>query len=394
MPPVILIGHDLRHTAAARRRRYNPAVRPIPILMIAGLLVWALCGVDVVRPFFAADAPPAVAPLIAWLLFLVAFLCEGTLSGLIDFRVALVAQTAAALVLVAHSGGEGIAGALLVMIAGQLPAVFPMRTCLVWVVTQTCLAFLPTLTDRPLMGGVGALAYLAFELFAVGAAGLAENERVAREELAVAKGRLEVLHERLAETSREAERLRIARDLHDSLGHHLTALSLDLELARHVASGEAAAPVERARSLASLLMSELREAVTELRVDAGGDLVNRLRSLERTDGRPTVKVDADPAASAAPPEVSLALGRIAQEVVTNATRHSKAATLVLTLRATPAAWILEGKDDGIGTDSVKPGHGLSGIRERIEGVGGLLDVDTRPGQGFKVTVTAPRPERA
>ncbi|MBK5255326.1 MAG: hypothetical protein JJE39_04775 [Vicinamibacteria bacterium] len=82
------------------------------------------------------------------------------------------------------------------------------------------------------------LAYLAFQLFAVGAASLAESERRAREELAGAKGRLEAMQERLAETTREAERLRIARELHDSLGHHLTALGLDLESAvRTVAAG-------------------------------------------------------------------------------------------------------------------------------------------------------------
>ncbi len=395
MPAVIRVVHDLWHTAGGEARRYNRAVRPIRILMAAGLLVWALCGIDVLKTFWSSTAPWAWSPFVAWLLFLAAFLCEGALPGRIDFRLALTVQTATALVLIAGAGGDGIAGALLVMIAGQLPAVFPMRICLAWVMAQTCLAFLPSLTtSRPLLGGVGALAYLAFELFAVGAAGLAESERLAREELAEAKERLEVLHERLADTSREAERLRIARELHDSLGHHLTALSLDLEVARHVAKGDLVAPVERARGLASSLMSELREAVTELRADSGVDLLSRLSSLARRDGRPRVVVEVDPTVDAPPPEVSLALGRIAQEMVTNATKHSKAETLTLNVRATPVSWIFEGRDDGVGAESLKPGHGLSGMRERVLGVGGELTIDTQPGRGFTVTATVPRPRRA
>ena len=362
--------------------------------MVAGFLVWALCGIDVLGSLASSPSARTLAPFAAWLLFLAAFLCEGVRPGRVDFRLALVAQSACALILIWSSGGDGIAGALLVMIAGQLPAAFPMRASLVWLMVQTFLAFLPRMeAGRPLLAGVGALAYLAFELFAVGAAGLAESERVAREELAAAKGRLEVLQERLAETSREAERLRIARDLHDSLGHHLTALGLDLELARHLATGEAVAPVERARGLASSLMSELRGAVTQLRADTGGDLAGRLRALVRSEGSPRVEVVVGPDVEGVPAEVALALGRVGQEMVTNATRHSRAGTLKLTLNATPDLWILEGCDDGVGTEALRPGHGLSGMRERVEGIGGTLVIDTGVRRGFAIRATVPRMSR-
>lgn len=391
MPAVMAFAHDLWHRPSGRPRGYNRLVRPIRILMLAGLLVWALCGIDVVRPLVSSSSVWAPLPFVAWLLFLAAFLCEGVRPGQVDFRIALVVQTVSALILIWWSGGDGIAGALLVMIAGQLPAVLPMRACLVWLTVQTALAFLPRMeAGRPLLVGVGALAYLAFQLFAVGAAGLAESERMAREELAAAKGRLEVLQERLAETSREAERLRIARELHDSLGHHLTALALDLELARHVANGEAAPPVERARGLASSLISELRGAVTQLRADTGGDLVSRLRALVRTEGRPRVEVEIGPGVEGIPPEAALALGRVAQEMVTNATRHSGADTLKLRLSATDNLWTLEGRDDGVGTDTLRPGHGLSGMRERIEGLGGTLVIDTDARHGFAISATIPR----
>lgn len=370
-------------------------VRPIKILLIAGLLVWALTGIGV----FAALAGPAGAwsraQLAAWLVFGAAFLAEAVLPHRFDFRVALVAQTMSALVLIWAPRVDGIETALLVMVAGQLPAVFPVRTCLLWVVAQTGLAFLPVVLQGRLLGALMAgLAYLSFELFAVGAASLAESERRAREELAAAHGRLEAMQEQLRETTREAERLRIARELHDSLGHHLTALGLDLELARHLARDEAAPPVERARQLASSLMAELRAAVTELRSDGGGDLVVKLKALERREGRPRVEVEVGASSAGIPADVTLALSRVAQEIVTNATKHSKAALLTIKLRAIDGGWRLEGRDDGSGVEHVRMGHGLSGIQERIQSLGGALSIDTQLGRGFAVIATVPSGSRA
>lgn len=371
------------------------SMRPTQILMVAGLLVWALCGVDVFRAASSGSGPFYWMPIPFWLLFIAAFLAEAVFPSRVNFRAALAVQTASALVVIAAAGGDGIAGALLVMIAGQLPAVFPMRLCLVWVVAQTALAFLPTAgRGKPLMVGVGALAYIGFQLFAVGAAGLAESERRARTELFEAKARLETLQERLEETTREAERLRIARDLHDSLGHHLTALGLDLELARHLARGEAAPPIERARALASSLMAELREAVTELRADAGIDLIARLRSLARDHGRPRVEVEVADGVCDLPAGVALALSRVAQEVVTNTTRHANADNLRLSFRESATEWTFQARDDGLGVDVLLPGHGVSGMKERVEGIGGLLHIDTAAGRGFIVTATIPRPDRS
>ncbi len=358
--------------------------------MIAGLLVWILTGLGVLEALRGPDAIRGAGQLAAWLVFGLAFLAEGIRPHRFDFRLALALQTVTALALIWAPGGDGIEAALLVMIAGQLPAVFSVRTSLVWVAAQTILAFLPVAAQGRVLGALMAgLAYLSFELFAVGAASLAESERRAREDLAGANGRLEALQERLAETTREAERLRIARELHDSLGHHLTALGLDLELARHLVKGEAVAPVERARGLASSLMSELRGAVTELRSDSGPDLAGRLRALARTDGRPRVEVEISTESAAVPKDVTLALSRVAQEIVTNATRHSKAATVRLSLRSSGGVWTLEGRDDGVGAATWRMGHGIAGMKERSEGLGGALAIDTGPGRGFTIVTTAP-----
>ena len=365
-------------------------MRHTRILMLAGLMVWLVSGINMAQALLRAEPRPiAFAQLAAWTVFAFAFFVDGCRER-IGFRGSLLIQSLSALVLIWGPGGDGVEVALLVMVAGQLPAALSTNWCLVWICAQTLLAFLPDAARSSLEALVmKTFGYLSFQLFALGAAGLAESERRAREELVAAKGRLEAMQERLAETTRESERLRIARELHDSLGHHLTALGLDLELARHLAKGDAAVPVERARALASSLMSDLRSAVTELRADSGNDLVERLRALARSTGEPVIDVEIAPEVTDVPADVGLALARVAQEIVTNTTKHARAARLKLALRVNEGQWVLEGRDDGHGIEVLRPGHGLAGMRERVEGIGGALRVDGGFGRGFVVTATIP-----
>lgn len=356
--------------------------------MSAGLLVWALSGVSIARTPMGSTT--GLIQVVAWLVFGGAFLSE-FLRPTLAFRWSLLLQTVCAVSLVWAPEGEAVRAMLLVVVASQLPVLFSFPICLAWVFVQTALAFAPRLWMAGLTNAAPpALGYLAFQVFAVGASGLAESERRAREELARAKGRLEALQERLVETTREAERLRIARELHDALGHQLTALALDLEAARHLVTGEATELVQRARALASSLMASLRDAVTDLREDTGPDLVLALQALARHEGRPRVDVECDPTVERVPQPARLALVRVAQEIVTNTTKHAHASTLRLSLRNADHAWVLRGEDDGTGAARVCAGHGLSGMRERIEGLRGTLTIETSPGRGFIVTAAIPK----
>jgi signal transduction histidine kinase len=361
--------------------------------MLAGSLVWALSGLAVARAVTVSTGPAAWAQLAAWLVFGVAFLSEFWRPSF-GFRLSLALQTLSAVDLAWAFRGEGIQAALLVVVAGQLPAAFSFPVCLAWIAAQSALSFAPRIWTASFMAAApSAMGYFAFQLFAVGASWLAESERRTRVDLARAKGRLEALQERLAETTRETERLRISRELHDTLGHHLTALGLDLEIARHLATGAAVEPVQRARELASSLMASVRDAVTELREDSGNELAAGLSALERPNGLPRVVVEVDAGMGRFPQHVGHALLRVAQEIVTNTTKHAGATTLRLALRANEDGWTLEGQDDGKGAARVCAGHGLSGIYERIEGLGGRLTIDTSPGCGFTVTAMVPRTGR-
>jgi signal transduction histidine kinase len=86
--------------------------------------------------------------------------------------------------------------------------------------------------------------------------------------------------------------------------------------------------------------------------------------------------------------------RCAQEIVTNAVRHAAAENVWLQVRRSREGIALRGRDDGRGAESVRTGHGLSGMRERLEQRGGRLSVETAPGRGFSVEAILPMPQGA
>src|SRR5205814_10238204 len=134
-------------------------------------------------------------------------------------------------------------------------------------------------------------AYFAFEAFAVTVARVAQDERAARQKLAEANAELKVATELLDINSRTQERLRIARDLHDLLGHHLAALSINLEVARHLADGEAREQIEKSQAVTKLLLSDVRDVVSRLREDEPIDLNAAVASLREVIQRPSLHLD-------------------------------------------------------------------------------------------------------
>ena len=221
-------------------------------------MVWAIAGTRVILSLVGrGPAPETLIDLFAWLVFISAFIIHAwpTSQRGDRWRAApLVIQALCAIRLACSAGGEGMEIALLVMVAGQLPGCVSANTALLWIFLQTTAVLAahvlsgptPSLTWSVMFFG----SYLSFQLFALGAASLAESEREAREALAAAKLELERMHGLAIETARHAERLRIARDLHDSLGHRLTALGLTLEAARHVPPADVWTKVAEARGLA------------------------------------------------------------------------------------------------------------------------------------------------
>jgi signal transduction histidine kinase len=276
---------------------------------------------------------------------------------------------------------------LLVMVAAQLGHVRP-PAAIGWIVVQTIGLGLVVARQPSPHAVWGALGYFAFQIFGFLTARIAHDEREAKQALAEANAELRVATGLLDMSSRAEERLRIARDLHDLIGHHLTALSLNLEVASHLAEGPAKEQVEKAKSLTRLLLSDVRDVVSRLRADEQVDLGAALTSLREAVPSPNIHVDTDGVAVAEPLVAETAL-RAVQEIVTNAVRHSGARNLWLTVATQDHTLTVDARDDGAGTDRVVFGNGLRGMRERVQQAGGTLEVASMRGRGFEVHVRIP-----
>ncbi|WP_266159206.1 sensor histidine kinase [Dyella silvatica] len=288
---------------------------------------------------------------------------------------------------------SGLSAMLMLVIAVVLPWQLPVIAGLVWMLIQN-LMLIPIIASY--MGWTIGTAFLqvcmylgisALTFFTSMIASQQAEEREAQRRL---NSELRATRALLAESTRIAERMRIARELHDLIGHHLTALSLNLEVASHLTNTEAAEHVRKAQATAKHLLSDVREAVSELRQDDAIDLTQALRSL--IEGVPglNVHVETPPRFSVEDPRRAQVLLRCAQEILTNTARHAGARNLWLKFAYVDADLLgLYARDDGRGSAHFRPGNGLSGMRERLIEFGGNVTVDTTVNQGFALNVQLP-----
>lgn len=364
---------------------------------IAGLLAWSAAALPLLRGALGSPSALSGRALVldtaALLVFGAAFLA---MTGAAPVRkrlgrsVTLLAAESLAALLHAFLSGSGIAGILLVIVAAQLPFCLARRSTIAWITVQNVLYGALTVARSGFVGGApGVAAFLAFQLFALYTVSIAERETRQRKELARLHAELLSAQELLSEESRVAERLRISRDLHDALGHHLAALSLQLEVAGRVAEGRAVEPVEKARSVARLLLADVREVVGRFREDDRVNLGEALRLLSSDIPRPRIHLDLGGDELGTDLVVTATLLRSVQEIITNAVRHSGAENLWIALTRTQDGVEVHARDDGNGAEQLTDGHGLRGLSERIAEAHGSLEITTAPGQGFAVAIRIP-----
>src|SRR5580693_4658132 len=195
------------------------------------------------------------------------------------------------------------------------------------------------------------------------------------------------------------ERLRIARELHDSLTHSISVIQVQAGVAVHLARkrGEEVPPALLAIQEAGAdAVRELRATLGVLRSeDSDGSGLCQLDSLvarARAAGLP-VTVTVTGVERPLPPEADQAAYRIVQEALTNVSRHASQACASVHLLYTPESLTIQvdddGKDAGTGTRTAGPGLGLIGMRERVTALGGHLHAGPRGGGGFRVRAELP-----
>lgn len=326
-----------------------------------------------------ADAASWSAAFVAFGLAFVVYLRARATAASKRMRVLLLAaQTLAALVMVWSAYGltKYLSGVSLMIVVNELPYVLPARLAWMWLSAQVVI--LAVIFAR-FFGWQGALsgggAYAFFHVFALGKADLQRRERSL-----------------LAENSRTAERLRIARDLHDALGHHLTGLSIQLDVASRRVDGPAAADIREAHAITKLLLSDVRSVVSQLRQSGPVDVMPPLRAFAAAGSRPHVRIAGPETLMVYDAAAADTVLRSIQEIITNAVRHSDADNLWIAMKATARGIELHARDDGRGAAAVICGNGLTGMRERFVELAGSLEFSTAAGRGFEVRGFIPRME--
>lgn len=376
------------------------------MLRYAGLFTWAAVGLWLI--IFLID--PQSLPLDeldgAWVLLILRWLVVYLLFGGVYWwitrslgdrkpgiwdHLGLLLLTCCAIG-VSYLSGTALGSILLMVVAGLLPWMLPLRIAVAWLVVGN-MAVLPIYTGPlgfPLVVGVlQALGYMGFSSFVFTTALVARQQAQARDEQRRLNSELRATRALLAESVRVNERTRIARELHDLLGHHLTALSLNLEVANHLTSGAAQEHVGQAHTLAKLLLSDVREAVSQIRDDGAIEMGATLRPLAENVPGLAVEMRMPEPFLIEDAEKSHVLLRCTQEIITNTVRHAQAQRLALDYDQS-GGWIrLRAKDDGRGANLEGFGNGLRGMRERLAAYGGSMTVRTAPGEGFALDLALP-----
>ncbi len=231
------------------------------------------------------------------------------------------------------------------------------------------------------------------------------NAEQAREDAQKLADQLEGANRQLAAYVAQAEELattkernRLAREIHDSLGHYLTVINVQIEAARTIMDKQpeqASDALNKAQTLTQEGLASVRQSVATLRESPLGnrplsaaidDLVEEARSAGLVaefgivgNGRPLE------------PNAELTLYRAVQEGLTNVRKHARASRVDLTLDYQDAAQVcLTIKDNGVGTAEIENGgFGLLGVRERVKLLGGNMVLEPTPGEGFKMMVMVP-----
>ena len=379
------------------------------LLRAAGLYTWALVGIPIILnvwflpPSRGVDETTGLGinvpmTIVSYLAFGLCYWLATRSLGSRDtaastrgnFVLLMVLTTAA--VAVGYFTQTGLSAMLLLVMAGVLPWILSLRAAVAWLL-MAHIPLVPSFMARDDFSFWEALFqstfYVGFSAFVLVTAYVARQQAQARDEQRRLNAELRATRMLLAESARVNERTRISRELHDLLGHHLTALSLNLEVAGHMTEGRALEHVKQAHALAKLLLTDVREVVSQLREGDAIDLGGALLLLTERVPALTIHMNIEEPLTLDDAERAHVLLRCTQEIITNAVRHAGARNLWIHCRREGGQIVINAHDDGRGADVVIAGNGLRGMRERLRQHGGNMTIESRAGGGFRLCLQVP-----
>ncbi|KAF0112527.1 MAG: two-component sensor histidine kinase [Chloroflexi bacterium] len=216
-------------------------------------------------------------------------------------------------------------------------------------------------------------------------------------QLSEANKHLSEYADRVRELTITQERNRMAREIHDGLGHYLTTISMQIQAAYAVFSNDkdkAKSLLTTAQNLTSIALEDVRSSVFALRQDPNelSPLFERIEEMVKATSTPGRKMNAELVGTprVVSPQIDLTLFRAAQETINNANKHANASNVKLILDYSDNKGItLVACDDGIGTDKILQGYGLIGIQERVRLLNGIMTINSSAGKGFNIKISIP-----
>jgi len=373
--------------------------RPIELFRFAGLFLWFCAAIPLVLMRVIYPQPLATELYIAWFLLhglfgwmywnLMRYLPEHTSLSYRCLYLALLTGSALGISAVSQSS---MGGFLLLIVSILLPWMLAVVPAVAWLIAQNVLlAILLSQIPDVSLGDATTNAgfFLGISMFAFMSSVVVLRQNAARDELRRVNSELRATQSLLEENTRIAERVRIARELHDLVGHHLTALTLNLEVVTHLVDGKVLEHVQQAHSLARLLLADVREVVSDMRQDDMVNLADALNTLIEGVPKPRIHLDLPSEDVMIEPQRAQVLLRCVQEMITNSVRHARAGNLWIRLSMTRDGLAMSARDDGIGADKVAVGNGLMGMAERLKQLGGKLEIESEPGAGFALHAWLP-----
>jgi signal transduction histidine kinase len=378
--------------AARMWTRLRPLLEP---MNLAAYLAWLAIGSEIwlITPkgtglVAAAWLWPLVVALHAG--FIVVFVVRQLVPGSPAQKLAMVlAQLLIALVLVALARYSSVA-VLLIIAMAQLAQLCSPRWLAAGFIAVNATLYL---IFREVWGAsapmLGLLINASFQLFAIMTSWYAYTAQRSRDVLAEVNADLLATRSLLAESVRDSERLRLSRELHDVAGHKLTALKLNLGALRRQPALSDNAQLALCTQLADELLGDIRGVVQQLRLHDGVPLRELIERLAAPFPKPRLRLALADGLRVASFEQAEAVLRTVQEALTNAARHGGADNLWLDIRRDGDQLRLELRDDGRGGGELHFGNGLTGMRERLEAIGGGVRASRGEGGGVRLSAWLP-----
>lgn len=380
-------------TPAESSPRHNLLEPGFLAAFVTWLAVFSMTWLEPGRAIFGLDPamtwPVAVS---AAIVFVVVLVVQAALCDRVGLPVhgAFIGVLAVSALAVSAGSKSGAGPILLIIVMAELAARCTQRVIWSSFAALNVVLFLVHWEAWNLRGAlIGGFSYAGFQLFAIVVMQYAVRAERTSMELREVNAHLLATRSLLAESARDQERLRIARELHDVAGHKLTALKLQL---RNLVRQPGLAGDESVRvsvQLADELLADMRAVVQQMREHDGMNLRAAIEGLVAPFPRPKVSIDIDDAARVDTVAKADAIVRAVQEALTNAARHGDAEHLWIRLSRNGDRVEVEIRDDGRNTATPKPGNGLLGMSERFREVGGAVVLDRPASGGFSIHAWVP-----